>query len=432
MPGTSEEEVELAERLLAEWDEGRGTSKSQIEIREWGDATAHGRRFDRFIQRTLGVSTIRPARQTDRISDLERQVRSLGAHPVGVEPTMSEVQLQDSRSACFSALRVWNDPDAKFRTSAFSLLFVTAWNSLALAVLQRDKTEWRRLKGGKPVRRDGMEESLDTAELVALAFPGDKNAGLRENVTFWLDIRNCVAHRHLPVLDISVIPYAQAGLLNFERMIVEEFGEEHQLSERLSVPLHLSGFRDPNLLVSRKRTQAALPLDVQAVLSRAGEVAPELLADDTFLMRVAFIPVVPPSGRNPDAVAYFVRPGEVPAELADSLAHYVVVPKATRGPRPSTGAKEVVAEVQRRIPFRFNTIDHAAVGRYLGVRPPKGNPEGSLDELFCDYVMAAKIYVYNQQWIDRVVVQLSTADGFREATGREPVKVEAGTPEETE
>jgi len=262
---------------------------------------------------------------------------------------------------------------------------------------------------------------LDTSDLSALAFVGDANAGLRENIRFWLDIRNAVAHRHLPALDISVIPHAQAGLLNLERIIVQEFGETFQLADKLSVPLQLSGFRDPGVLASRRRAQAALPLDVQVLLSRAEKVTPELLSDETFMMRVAFIPVVPPSGRNPDAVAYFVRPGEVPTELAESLSRYVVLPKAARGPRPSIGAKDVVVEVQRRLPFRFNTNDHAAVGRHLGVRPQKGQPDGSLDELFCDYVSAAKIYVYNQQWIDRLVDLLSKEAEFREATGRDPL-----------
>lgn len=232
---------------------------------------------------------------------------------------------------------------------------------------------------------------------------------------------NAVAHRYLPALDVSVIPHAQAGLLNFERTIVDEFGEEYQLGDKLSVPLQLSGFRDPDVLASRQRAQRALPLDVQALLGRAAEATPELLADDTFMMRVAFVPAVVSSGRNPDAVAYFVRPGEVPTELAETLERYVVLPKAARGPRPSIGGKDVVAEVQRRIPFRFNTNDHAAVARHLGVRPGRGEPDRSLDEMFCDYVSAAKIYVYNQQWIDRVVDAVSTEHGFHEATGRAPV-----------
>jgi hypothetical protein len=420
------DDEELAERLFAEWDGGSGTSKSELERRTWGDGKSHGRRFDRFVREHLGVSTARPSKQTDRIHDLEQQVRSLGAHPAGAEPSASDVQLQHARAACLSALRVWNDPVAAFRTGTFSLLFVTAWNSIALAVLMRDGEEWRRLDDdGSPVVKDGAEQSLDTIDLVQRAFVGDDRRGLRENVRFWVDLRNAVAHRHLPALELKTIPFAQAGLLNFEGVLVDEFGEVHQLGEQLSIPLQLTGFRNPDILASRLRSLAALPLDVQAVLSRADEASPELLADETFLMRVAFVPVVPSSGRNPDSVAYFVRPGEVPDELDETLQRYVVLPKAARGPRPNLGAQQVVDEVQRRIPFKFNTNDHAAVARHLGVRPKRGEPDRSLDELFCDYVTAAKIYVYNQQWIDRVVAEVETAEGFERVVGRAPVPREA-------
>jgi hypothetical protein len=38
-----------------------------------------------------------------------------------------------------AALRIWNDPTARFRTGGFALLFVAAWNSLAIAALQRQR-----------------------------------------------------------------------------------------------------------------------------------------------------------------------------------------------------------------------------------------------------------------------------------------------------
>lgn len=79
--GQDQADIALARELLAEWDEGRGTSKSEIERRVWGDGGAHGRRFDRFIRQTLGVSTNRPSKQTDRIATLEAQLRRLGEVP---------------------------------------------------------------------------------------------------------------------------------------------------------------------------------------------------------------------------------------------------------------------------------------------------------------------------------------------------------------
>lgn len=169
------EAVGLAERLYAEWDEGRGTPKSQIEIREWGDGTAHGRRFDRFIRRTLGVSTNRPSRQTDRIGELEQQLRRAGLPPLGATTEPWEEPLQHARQAAIGALRVWNDPLASFRTGTFSLLFVAAWNSLAIAALQSRNEPWFEVdESGGACEVDGFVRALETRELIAAAFPAKR------------------------------------------------------------------------------------------------------------------------------------------------------------------------------------------------------------------------------------------------------------------
>lgn len=219
------DEIELAERLLAEWSEGRGTFKSQLELREWGDSTSHGRRFDRFIRRTLGVATTRPSKQTDRISELESQLRRRGVVPPGTKTAEWENQLQHARNAALAALKAWNDPTAAFRTGTFALLFVTAWNSLAIAILQLRNGEWRALdEEGNPTLFGGVERSRETLELIKDTFPIDNHRGLQENVYDWVQLRNCVAHRHLPALDAAVIPQAQAGLLNFETAVSDNLG----------------------------------------------------------------------------------------------------------------------------------------------------------------------------------------------------------------
>jgi hypothetical protein len=418
----ADDDVELAQQLMREWDEGRGISKSQLEIRTWGDATSHGRHFDRFVRRALGVTTNRPSKQTDRISLLEQQVRGLGGIPVGRDHEPWEVQLQHARESCLSALRIWNDPVAMFRTGGFSLLLVTAWNSLAIAVIQQGHGEWRKLNadGTIQVGRNGEEQSRETSDLVGQAFAGTERHGLRENVQFWMDLRNCVAHRYLPALDVSVIPYAQAGLLNFEGVLVDAFGAEYALADALTVPLQLSGFRDTGVLSSRKKLQLSLPLDVQAVLARAETASPELLADETFMIRVAFIPMVPASGRNPDAIAYFVRPGAVPTELAEALEQYVVLPKISMGARPNLSATHVIHEVERRTGYTFNSQLHVNAARHLNARPLQRAEECTVNLHYAEYITSFKRYLYSQAWIDYLVAEITTTEGFLAATGKDP------------
>ena len=412
----SEAEIELARELLALWDNGTGISKSQLERQTWDDGSSHGRRFDRFIRSALNVETSGQSKQTGRIVELEKQVFSLGALPVGADEVNWQIQLRQARALCLDALRVWNDPTSVFRTGAFSLLFVAAWNSLALAVLQSEEREWRQLdSSGKPLTDNGAAPSLPTLELIKEALAGDDFRGMRENLERWIEMRNAVAHQHLSELDLVVIPLAQAGLLNFENVIVKFFGSEHALGEKLSVPLQLSGFRDPGVLASRKKLQAALPLEVQAILDRAYDAPADLLADPTYMMNVAFIPFVRSSGRNPDVLAHFVRPGEVPSELEEILDQCIVLSKPI--PRPSYRATEVIEEVQRRTGYKFNTNLHAQVSRKLDIRPERDEPDATMDIKYAEYITCFKRYLYSQAWIDLLVKKLSSPEDFTELIG---------------
>lgn len=418
----SPDDVALAESLFGRWNWGQGESKSELEREVWGDGSSHGRRFDRFVHRALGVNTKKQAKSTTRIEDLERQVRSLGGLPVNRVVEEYEWQLVHSREAMLTALRVWNDPVAKFRTGAFSLLLVTAWNALALARLQRDGREWRKLdEAGDPILVDDTAQAVDTREAILLAFPGDGMRGIRENLRLWIDLRNSVAHRYLPTLDVSVIPEAQAAVLNYENLIVDTFGSEYGLQENLSVPLQLSGFRDPGMLASRKKLLAALPLDVQALLSRTESEIPELLADPTYRLRIAFIPAVLASGNGADAIAHFVKPGDVTEELEEVLSRFVILPK-TLMDNCRHGGRHATRAIAAAIPFKFTEADHAHLGRSAGIRSTAGTHDRTLKPEYAKYVEAAKIYTYSDGWIDLAIQELADSDRFKRLVGHPPVE----------
>lgn len=418
--GVSKEDQTLAESLLARWDWGTGESKSELEREVWDDGSSHGRRFDRFIFRALGISTKKSAKSTTQIEDLERQIRSLGAHPVTRVAADWELQLAHSRQSMLAALRLWNDPTASSRTGAFSLLLVTAWNALALARLQRDDREWRKLDDkGAPVLVDGVPQAIDTRDAIDLAFPGDGLRGIRENLRLWIDLRNAAAHRYLPILDLSIIPEAQAAALNYENVVVETFGAEYALQENLSVPLQLSGFRDPGVLASRKKLLAALPLDVQALLSRTESELPDLLGDPTYRLRIAFVPVAMASGNAADAIAHFVKPGEVPEDLDEALSQVVVISK-TLVDKCRHGGRTTTKAIATAIPFKLTEADHKRVGQALQVRSADGKPDRTLKPEYAKYVEAAKIYTYSDGWIDLAIKELSNADRFNELVGHAP------------
>src|SRR4051812_19805038 len=81
----------------------------------------------------------------------------------------------------------WADGQA---IHGFALLFVAAWNCLAIALLERRHQEWREFdKAGKQIRVDGTDYALETGPLIDAAFPDAAHEGLRLNVARWIEAR---------------------------------------------------------------------------------------------------------------------------------------------------------------------------------------------------------------------------------------------------
>jgi hypothetical protein len=149
---------------------------------------------------------------------------------------------------------------------------VIAWNALFQAMLEHDGMDyWARDEQGQQAKIDGRPKALDTWGLAQLAAGGAEYEAVRQNLDFFIRLRNLIAHRYMPALDVSITGESQAMLLNFENLLVKEFGDAASLGERLTVPLQLSGFGNDEGLKSLKKAQAQLPTDVMDFLCRHRE-----------------------------------------------------------------------------------------------------------------------------------------------------------------
>ena len=92
--------------------------------------------------------------------------------------------------------------------------------------------------------------------------------------------------------------------------------------------------------------------------------------------------------------------------------------------RPEFMATEVVNEVRHRVGFRFTISMHVTVGRALGVRPPQGHPEATLDARYAEYIEKLRRHLYSQAWIDRLASELANPERFAELTGHPAVPLD--------
>jgi hypothetical protein len=422
---TEDEHREIATRLYARWEVG--ASKSALEIEFWDDPTSHGKRFTSYVRRWLGRETERKSGQTEQIERLQSLLRSHGISPTEAGDLEEEFRLlAKARESSLAALRVYNDPMAGFRTETFIVLMIIGWNSLFQAALERDDIDYYvRDDEGRQVLIDGRPKVKDTWELMNLAIPGPIWEATRANLDFFLGLRNLIAHRYLPALDIRVASEAQSMLLNFEHQLVEQFGEAAALGDRLSVPLQLSSFRHTGGLESLKAAQAQLPTDVQDYLCRhRDEVSDEVLRSPEYALQIFFVPVTANRENPADATVTFIRPGDVSEELEAALQQLTVVTKPKRVAvasgdllRPS----EVVNLVKERLPFRFTSDTHQRAWKAYKVRPATASaePEATV-ERYCRWDRLMRGYGYTRAWVELLVTDLSDPIKYQGVVGFAP------------
>ena len=421
------EHVRIATEMYERWRQGE--PKSRLEIEYWGNATAHGKKFTGYVKKWLDVETESKSHQTSRIEELEALLRARGISPTAAGDLAEEFRLlANARESALAAVRIYNDPVASYRTETFIVLMVGAWNSLFQAILERDGIDYfERDESGEQILIDGRAKVLGTSELVHLARGDDEHRAVRANLDFFLKLRNQIAHRYLPALDTEVAGEAQAMLLNFEELLLAEFGEEATLGERLAVPLQLSGFRSDGSLLSLRKAQARLPVNVSDFLAqhRAG-VDDEVLGSPKYCLQIFFVPVTANRERSADAVVRFVPPGTVTPELEAELANMGVVTKRKITPVASGDLfrpGEVVNLVAESLPHRFTQHAHTECWRYFGVRPPGGSAEPeATDGRYCRWDRLLNGYGYTQAWIDRLVRDLSDPEKYEQVVGIPPTR----------
>ena len=374
---------DLPERCNERWQ--RGEPKSPLELEYWGKGTAHGKAFTGYVRRWLGIETEQQSSQSTRIAHLEALLRANGISPAeGGELAEEYRLLAKSRESALAAVRVYNDPDAGFRTETFIVLMVIAWNSLLQAMLERSNVDYYdRDEHGAQIIVGGGEKVLGTWELVQLALGDDEYRAVRANLDFFLGLRNRISHRYLPALDVAVAGEAQAMLLNFEDLLVAQFGEEAALGDRLAVPLQLSGFRNEGSLRSLRKAQAQLPADVTSFLAshRAG-VDDDVLASPEYCLRIFFVPIAANRERSADALVHFVPHGQGHTRVRAITLEHRGRDKATYHPRrvrrpahPDRGRqprrRAPAVPLHDRHPHQVLEVLHRPARRWF--RSPRGN-----------------------------------------------------------
>jgi len=210
---------------------------------------------------------------------------------------------------------------------------------------------------------------------------------------------------------------------------VANFGSEHSLADQLRFPLFVESITAPERKDTIKATRALRA--AQTVLAKfdAG-LDSEVLDDQRYDFRIRLVPMLGPKSAA-DAAVEFVNLDELTDDerkvMIEAGRSGRVITKVKKVPVSSAGCmlpKQVVSEVQKRVPFDFNMGQHTRLWKHFKLHPsgwvaPDG---GETVSEFCVPNEPTRQYVYTPAWVDKIVKEIGTPEKFEASFGTPPRK----------
>ncbi len=340
-------------------------------------------------------------------------------------PKKARAHLNKARAAARSAVEVYNRPGSDFRTPHFIVLMAMAWTALFHAVFYKRKIKPWYSTGHGPGKRytriDGEPKHWELSECLRQYF-GDRDPPERANLRYLIGLRNKIEHRDLPELDPYLYGECQAALLNFERLLVEVFGEQFSLAETLALSLQFSRATPET---RRKALQTLASSAAEGVRDYIetfrAELPRETLESPQYMFNVYLVPKLANRESAADLAVEFVHYDPENEEQAKEVAKAIALIKERHVPVASANLlrfSDVVDELARRLPYRANQHTVVRAWQHFDVRPPTDAEEPeTTDPRYCVYDKPHGDYLYKMAWVDFLVEKLSDPGTYEDVTG---------------
>lgn len=370
------------------------------------------KKWDKFINRSgknLTVDGISKFSETEYIRMMS-QKDSLSSNPMKPElPVEVERLIIKAREAAILALDIYNRPATIFRTEGFTVMMIIGWTSLFHAIFEtRNIDYFYHNSDGSYILIDGDQKAWELSKCLSEFYKASQNP-IRKNLEFFIGLRNKIEHRYVPAIDPHVAGECQALLLNFDELLVGQFGEFFALREYLTVPLQTSTLRSINQVhVMRKFQGSQYDIIKDYIDAYRSQLPDEIYQDPKYSFRVYLVPKIGNHFSSSDIAFEFVKYDPKNPEEIKTLAKQIAlirekrIPVANQGKFKPGSVSKIVSE---RIGRTFGVHNHTQAWKYYKIRKSGETPEDCKTE-FCQFDEAHRDYIYTQQWVDFLVKKL--------------------------
>ncbi len=138
--------------------------------------------------------------------------------------------LESSIESALTAVQVYNNPLAKFRTENYITLMIIAWTRLLHSHFYHtigDKYYYKDSGSNRYCMVDGERKAWDLTTCIKKY--GKLSNSIVKNIEFFIRIRNKIEHRHIDKNDLGEMIFGecQSLLYNFESTLIDFFLERN-------------------------------------------------------------------------------------------------------------------------------------------------------------------------------------------------------------
>lgn len=346
----------------------------------------------------------------------------MGYYMVGRLPKKVKELLEKAKESCILAVDIYNKPKTSFRSGAFIILMNIAWTSLFHAIFERNKVKYyyREKNSIRYKRKDGDKLAWELHECVKYYFKNNlpNEIPIKENIRFFIPLRNKIEHRFMPDLDSKIFGECQALLHNFEYILNKEFGEKHVINESLVFSLQFAKWH-PKSDGTVKKSPSDLVNIEQYIDKFRKDLPAEVSSDQRYRFNVFLIPNITNNKNEADYAIRWINYDKDNPEEMEGYTQLMGILKekeasvANKGRlRPGEVDKRVRDKLADKYGFQV-PFNHIRCCLFYEIRPPSNatNKEETKTN-FCTYDTLHDDYSYTEQWVNFLVNKLSVKEEY--------------------
>lgn len=329
--------------------------------------------------------------------------------------------LESSMDSALLAVEVYNKPRAPFKNANFIVLMIIAWTRLFHAYFHKEIGEkYFYKKSNKRFEKvDGEKKAWELSKCIKEY--GGLSEAVEANLKMFIRLRNKIEHREISDAEIGVMIFGecQSLLYNYEKLLVQFFGQEYALNENLAYSLQFSTLRDAGQIEANRKLLSNEVRDIKNFIYKYREkLDAKVYNSQEFSVKLILVPRISNTSRN-DLAIEFVKISDLSEADKEKYKKVVALIKdkvvRVEALNPSRlKPKDAIEKINEKLPEdkALNQYDHKCILSILKIRPYKNF--GAADDpyatnpQYCHYDETHKDYLYQEAWVDLVVYLINT------------------------